>query len=376
MTTKEYKLRINEFKNWEYFFNNEVPENIDNIKEIQILTTKGIETFEPLQKFKNLETICFGTTNSTMTIKTLKGLENVIGLKYLYFLAKTKIQSDINVISKLKSLISLGLYNINMDLPACLLKNMDSLRRLSLSEKNYLSVKYLPPNLEDLTLGFNSISELPSWNNINSLLTLQIGCQTSNFVSLDSLKIFSNLEKLYLINPKQLNDIGYIKELKKLKELNINGATSITDFSPIANHPSLEVLRIRNTNIEEIKDILPLPKLKMLFAEKTKLKNLAGIKEGLPNIEVLWIWMTKLRNLDSLSDMKTLKDLNISDLKVNQFDFLSTLTDLEKIDLYNTSFTDFDLLNNLANLSYIRYTKDETVPEKYKKLVGHQGWDY
>ena len=221
MTTKEYKLRINEFKNWEYFFNNEVPENIDNIKEIQILTTKGIETFEPLQKFKNLETICFGTTNSTMTIKTLKGLENVIGLKYLYFLAKTKIQSDIDVISKLKSLISLGLYNINMDLPACLLKNMDSLRRLSLSEKNYLSVKYLPPNLEDLTLGFNSISELPSWNNINSLRTLQIGCQTSNFVSLDSLKIFPNLEKLYLINPKQLNDIEYIKEIKKLKELNI-----------------------------------------------------------------------------------------------------------------------------------------------------------
>ena len=86
--------------------------------------------------------------------------------------------------------------------------------------------------------------------------------------------------------------------------------------------------------------------------------------------------MTKFRNLDSLSDMKTLKDLNISDLKVNQFDFLSTLTGLEKIDLYNTSFTDFDLLNNLANLSYIRYTKDETVPEKYKKLVGHQGWDY
>ena len=29
MTTKEYKLRINEFKNWEYFFNNEVPENIE-----------------------------------------------------------------------------------------------------------------------------------------------------------------------------------------------------------------------------------------------------------------------------------------------------------------------------------------------------------
>ncbi|MEO2215291.1 hypothetical protein ABGV40_30920 [Paenibacillus amylolyticus] len=71
------------------------------------------------------------------------------------------------------------------------------------------------------------------------------------------------------------------------------------------------------------------PNLKVLYAEKTKLKSVENIPDQFPQLAVLWIWETKVKDLHHLADMQTLKNLDVTKLKPKTWDFISTLTGLE-----------------------------------------------
>jgi internalin A len=357
---------------------NQIPtDSVYDTETLEIRSTRGISTFEPLKDFKKLKYLRFGTTDSSMTIATLYGIEAASHLESLTFMSKTKINHCFESIAKLPELARLGLYNVTMAIPDSCLKDMDSLKTLSLSSSNYVSVKYLPKNIEELCLNFDSITDVPDWNTTESLKTLSVGGQYSNMTSLNSLSVFPNLETLVLNSPKYLVDISQIAHLLHLKELNLNHATAVSDFSSIAHHPSLEILRLRNTKIKDINEILPLPKLKRLFIEKSDIACLENIEKGLPELEVLWMWRTKVKNLNHLAHMHALKELNISDQHYGDWQFIATLPKLEKIDLYNSSFTDFSLLQGLPCLNCIRYTDDTVaIPGNLQPKIVKAGWDY
>jgi internalin A len=263
-----------------------VPADIYEIESITLLDVKGISTFAPLSEFKKLKSVIFGTTNCSMTIDTLVGIEAAKQLESLTFMCKTKIKSGIESLSKLHKLRELGFYNVVSQLPSELIAELSNLEFLSLSKENYQSIKTLPDNLVSLSLNFDSIEKLPDWNVVNSLTRLNLGMNTCKFENLNSLCCFPNLTDLKLNSAKSLKDINYISELKQLKTLEINFA-SIEDFTVLGGHPNLEVLKMRGTAIEDISDLFPNINLKTLYLEKTKLKSIAGIKENFTQLELL-----------------------------------------------------------------------------------------
>ena len=69
------------------------------------------------------------------------------------------------------------------------------------------------------------------------------------------------------------------------------------------------------TNVASLAPLYPAKKLTDLYAEKTMLKNLAGIQDGLPNLELLWIFDTSIKDLTTLTGMDKLSELIPTRLK-------------------------------------------------------------
>lgn len=136
--------------------------SVYELPTLKLLDLKGITTFAPLQEFPHLKSLEFGTTNSTLTIPNLVGLDQASHLERLAFVSKTKIKRNIEVIARLSNLQSLGLYNVQQALPEHLLSALTSLQSVSLSKHNYNSSASLPACLEEISITVDGLATLPS----------------------------------------------------------------------------------------------------------------------------------------------------------------------------------------------------------------------
>lgn len=344
-------------KNYQWF---KEPATIYELETLKLLHVKGISTFEPLREYPNLKELEFGTTDSKMTIATLRGLEYAANLEKLVFVSMTTVQDhdSIAVISAMKNLKELGLYFLQNDLPAGLVLPLPNLKSISLAKTNYKSLRALPQSLEYLNIRCNEIDDIAYFETNTSVKNVCFGLQTCQFITLDSFRVFPNLEKIRLIGPKKLNDISYAKCLRHLKIFEAN-FSAVADLSGLFAHSSMEELYLRASPIESITEMGTCNQLKKLYLEKTKLKSIEGIQAQFPILEVLWIWNTKVKNLDALAGFASLKNLDVTMLKPKSWDFIATLTGLETLDLCKTSFSDVGLLQNLLALKKLRLAESE-----------------
>lgn len=364
---REAESYIENHKKYVWF---KAPSSIYGLETLKLLNVKGITTFEPLKEYTHLKAIEFGTTDCVMTIDTLNGLDANKGVTDLTFMCKTKVNHDIEVIGKMRSLTKLGLYNVVQAVSEDLLASLDQLKSVSLSKDNYQSITVLPENLASISLNFDAISVLPKWNTCPSLTRISLGANTSAFTDLDSLTCFPNLEILQMLSPKRLTDIGILRQFASLKEVDLN-FSSVADLSALAQKKHLESLKLRGSAVSSIQEMFPVPTLKDLYLEKSKLECIDGIKENLPNLECLWIWETKVKDLNPLAGMTSIKELDVTLLKPKSWDFIATLTGLHKLDLCKTNFADVHLLMELPELKEVRFSKSKTdvTTEAYKKLI-------
>lgn|GEM_PF-3011083 len=338
------------------------PGTVYDLETLVLKDIKSITTFEPLKEFTKLKSLTFGVSNSRMTIPDLIGLDHAASLESLAFSSKTKINKNIEVISQMINLKSLQLFNVEQTLPDHLLSPLHSLQNVSFSKHNYESQSVLPDRVEHITLPFNDVEFIPDFTPVSSVRKVLLGSQTCQFRSLDSFKAVPDVEEIHLIAPKKLADISYVAQLQHLKILDANFA-AVSDLSSFHEHQGIEELRLRGSAVESFQGMGVCPNLKVLYAEKTKLKSVENIREQFPQLEVLWIWETKVKDLHHLADMQTLKNLDVTKLKPKSWDFISTLAGLEILDLCKTSFSDPSLLLNLPNLKKLRLSGSEVDPE-------------
>ncbi|NMI06964.1 hypothetical protein HF638_23525 [Paenibacillus sp. SZ31] len=94
-----------------------------------------------------------------------------------------------------------------------------------------------------------------------------------------------------MIAAKKLADISYVAQLHHLKILDANFAP-VTNLSPFHEHQGIEEIRLRGSAVESFQGMGVCPNLRVLYAEKTKVKD-----------------------LHHLADMQTLKNLDVTKLK-------------------------------------------------------------
>jgi len=346
-----------------------VPTSLFEIEEIKLLNVKEITDFSPLKEFKNLKSLIFGTTDCSMTIKDLKGLSSAQTIESLTFMCKTKIKSNIDEISKLLNLKSLGLYNVIHEIPEDLIKNLDKLEKVSLSKQNYASLAGLSAHLKEVSINVDSIAEFPNWDTVATITHVNIGSNTCQFENLNSFSRFPNVQSIKLNAPKKLNDISFVKSLNNLKSIEINFAP-IDNLQDFSDHSAIEEIKLRGSNVTDLSNLGTLSKMKILYLEKSKLKNIDDIKVTFPNLELLWIWDTKVKDLSPLRGMTTIRELDATKLKPKSWDFISSLTGLETLDLCKSTFSDINLINELPKLKYVRLSGSKVDPksDSYKSF--------
>ncbi|WP_037286516.1 leucine-rich repeat domain-containing protein [Saccharibacillus sacchari] len=347
---KEAEAYITKQRQYAHFH---VPDSPEGLEVLKIMQPRPISTYAPLKEFTQLERLEFGTTDSKMTVPTLAGLDAAVHLKSLGFVSKTTITQDIGAIAGLTGLETLQIRQLVQPIPPNMMISLINLRQLSLSRLNHDSFDELPPALEELSLNFFEIERVPPYKSAPSVRKLSLGAQTCGLEDLGSLRVFPNIEEVQLLSPKKLTDLSHAVELVKLRVLDANFCQA-SDLSGFRNHPSIQDLRLRGSQIRSLREMGHCPELQILYAEKTKLESIEGIREQFPKLELLWIWGTKVKDLSPLEGMTHLKNLDVTMLKPKAWDFLLTLTALERLDLSKTSFSDPKLLLELPALKWVR----------------------
>ncbi|MEZ5757182.1 MAG: hypothetical protein R3D86_03060 [Emcibacteraceae bacterium] len=211
-------------------------------------------------------------------------------------------QNQLNILSKLTSLMDLAIWN----------SDVNNLK--ALSNNPYLEYLHLYKlkniNLEDLSI-------------IKSLKNLNI--DKSNIINLSSLNQMTSIESLSFVDTVPIN-INLLLDL-----------------------PNLNSLRVQNTKIENQSSLKKLKNLKSLILESTNYSNFNDLK-NLKKLERLYISKSDISDLTPISELTELQDLALTYTKVDDLSPLSNLNKLRYISLYRSWVEDISPLSKLKNL--------------------------
>ena len=153
---------------------------------------------------------------------------------------------------------------------------------------------------------------------------------------------FENLESLYI--NFGFEDISFLSSIKNLRVLNLESYCSTFDFKYLSELKGLKELFVsggdyssmRMVNLEEISCIDGLEYLGLHefgYVDLRPLKKMSQLKEFLCG------WADEVINYDSISELKTLKNLMLIDLKLDDIDFLRNLPAEMCLELCGINFT-------------------------------------
>lgn len=248
-----------------------------NVKRIQFsekLNEIELKLLEEIifSKRKNIELRVYGFYNQECN---LSFLENIPSLKMLSVDCLMKA-TNIEVVTKLKNIESLGIGIFNLESFEFLKDVNPNLKQLSLhqtkSKKPNLNLIDKFTNLEFLYLEgqskgiekINSLKKLKeitlrsiSTDNLDYLNELQdlwsVDIKLGGIKNFDALKTLPNLKYLELWQVRDLSDLSFIENLKNLQNLFIQSLSNVTYFPNLNNLGELR--RIYLENLKGLKDI-------------------------------------------------------------------------------------------------------------------------
>ncbi|CAF0988399.1 unnamed protein product, partial [Brachionus calyciflorus] len=249
--------------------------------------------------------------------------------------------------------------------------------------------------LEINALVLDSVSDmelkwLSKFIDINNLYELTLRYQISFGIKKNTFFGFNSLQTLTLFGPAY-NVENFLENLSNLKSLTLSH-WQFSKFEPnfFQGLPNLKYLTFINTGLSHVKkDTFSLLKsLEYLSIKHCKVDILEEeCLNGLDNLIKLEIETRKMYeegfktpniNFDnvSLSNLKKLKYLRLSDFLITQINFINNFENLEALDLLKIKLNHdaFDHMN-LSNLKYFKFTSDK-VPifnESFKELQAIDG---
>lgn len=165
----------------------------------------------------------------------------------------------------------------------------------------------------------------------------------------------SNRNKVIIDNSQSVMESVEFINKHSIDQVEINDF-EYTDLNFLQECPSIEILSIHNHFLKDLNGIYNLTKLRVLAINETttkvefrlnELKNLEELYGTLPQKTVginelkrikkveLWGYKPKSRNLNEFSSLKSLKELNITQSRIDALDGIEGLLSLKKLGLYH-----------------------------------------
>jgi len=237
---KDLKLRV--FGNMGEWTDLNFLNSLANLEHLEV-DEDELHDISPLYSLQNVKSLSLGETLKSFSLKFLSKFKQ---LKYLNI---SKKKSDIEVISELKNLENIYLWDLSLN-NLDLLNELKNLNRLSLNNTKLEKWDGLKPNsnLSYLELcHVKSHIDLSLINLFPSLNYLRI-CNIPNITEFPKLENCLTLGRISIDKMDQMKSLNNLKYIKSLEEIAVYGDTS-------------------NLQVEDFKFFEMLPKLKAAYIE-------------------------------------------------------------------------------------------------------------
>ncbi|OJD61171.1 internalin [Bacillus sp. N35-10-4] len=364
---------------------------LSKIKKIKTLDLIGnnIKDIQPLFTLSTMKQLYLANNQ----ISDLTGIDRLNNVKLLW-IGNNKI-NNVESISKMSNLIELEISDSEIkDISP--LSQLGNLQMLNL-EENYISdISPLSTltNLHEVNLGANEISDVRPVEELGKRISIDIQRQKIflNEASVDEeIKIpVHNLkgEPLQNINLQSegatLNN-GFIKwnsPGEKIYEfkLDTNSTESKIRFNgtviqnivekqkesqnvildkTLQQHINKENLGRENVNAPITKeDLLQIKKLEIFKEKGNEIKDITGL-EYMTNLEKLTLEGVGLKNIEFISNLKQLNNVNVSHNQIEDITPLSSLENLQWLNLTGNRIKDVSVLGSMLDLLSLKLAENE-----------------
>ncbi|TNP18244.1 LPXTG cell wall anchor domain-containing protein [Bacillus tropicus] len=364
---------------------------LSKIKKIKTLDLTGnnIKDIQPLFTLSTMKQLYLANNQ----ISDLTGIDRLNNVKLLW-IGNNKI-NNVESISKMSNLIELEISDSEIkDISP--LSQLGNLQMLNL-EENYISdISPLSTltNLQEVNLGANEISDVRPAEELGKRISIDIQRQKIflNEASVDEeIKIpVYNLkgEPLQNINLQSegatLNN-GFIKwnsPGEKIYEfkLDTNSTESKIRFNgtviqnivekqkesqnvildkTLQQHINKENLGRENLNAPITKeDLLQIKKIEIFKEKGNEIKDITGL-EYMTNLEKLTLEGVGLKNIEFISNLKQLNNVNVSHNQIEDITPLSSLENLQWLNLTGNRIKDVSVLGSMLDLLSLKLAENE-----------------
>ncbi|MGI6684675.1 MAG: stalk domain-containing protein [Bacillota bacterium] len=218
-------------------------------------------------------------------------------------------------------------------------------------------IQYLT-NLEELDLPYhNRISDISMLKDLNKLRVLNLGWDDEVISDITPLGNLTNLEELNLA-VHNIKDIGPLKNLINLRRLILPG-NNISDYSPLSNLTKLEHLNLSNTGVKDLSLLGNLTELKELYISDNKVVDVSPLK-NLTNLRKLILDSNQIEDIDALAGLNKLEGLFLSDNRIVQIPDLNNLTQLKEFYINDNNIREITgELNGLSSLETLNMSNNQ-----------------
>lgn len=245
--------------------------------------------------------------------------------------------------------------------------------------QNINGVEYLSDTLEKLYLGSSSIMDITQLKELTKLKVLDLS-NNKEIISYQPLKDLPALESLDLSDTRKTDEdnrayidrIKAVAEIPSLKQLNIS-YNHIRDAAFLSRAKKLQVLNVSLNDLSDFSPLCGLPGLQVLIMND----NIPDCFDFLHELDLQMLNMDNIATIqdcDDIAHMKKMKQLSLekcSDL--SDISALKNLEELEVLNISNTSVTDLNAVSGLTELVNLNIQKldltDLTALSKLKKLM-------
>ncbi|MDP2236901.1 MAG: leucine-rich repeat domain-containing protein [Bacteroidales bacterium] len=343
---------------------------ISLMKEVSIANRPEFVTLEPLSQLSDLETVDISYTPvedltplrnlSRLRTISLSGtmVQNLTPLQYAGNLREIHCNetnlNDISVMASFRQLERLFCSNSKIQSldPLSSLSNLSILKLSKTPVKDLTSLKNLI-NLRILDLSHTAINDLSPLADLTSLQQLNI--EHTEVSSIEAVRNLKAVNMVQFSNTK-VSDLSPLQELPLLKRVysDNNGVTAAMASVFMRNRPGVLVV----FDSEELLawwGNLPIY-WRAIFTEQSGISNNPGTEELHQMINTPRIDLNGniyLQEMQPLSRMINLQELNISRTEITDLSPLTGLTDLRKLDISNTRISKTDALKGMFLLEHI-----------------------
>ena len=213
-------------------------------------------------------------------------------------------------------------------------------------------------NIEKLDVSGNQLRDLQALHGFRQLKSLNISHNNLYTMDISAVAAMINLEYLNMKKAK-IDSLVYLEKCAHLKEVSINtenGPFSFAVLGRLKNLKKLDLSGMRLFNIDDLTYISTLEELDL----STNLMNDISALLSMENLRVLNVQNCPyLKDYSLLKEFPSLEELDMSYNVPDNFDFLRSLNKLQVLRMEQSGFSDMRELNHLSSLRKLDVSKNE-----------------